>query len=34
VVYTLASLAGAFSVSMPMLITVRVFQGFWKAMFV
>jgi MFS family permease len=34
VVYTLASLAGAFSASMPMLITVRVFQGFWKAMFV
>jgi MFS family permease len=34
VVYTLASLAGAFSVSMPMLITVEVFQGFWTAMFV
>lgn len=34
VVYTLASLAGAFSVSMPMLITVRVFQGFGTAMFV
>ena len=27
-VYTLASLMGAFSISMPMLITVRVFQGF------
>ena len=34
VVCTLASLAGAFSVSMPMLITVRVFQGFGTAMFV
>ena len=34
VVDTLASLAGAFSVSMPMLITVRVFQGFGTAMFV
>jgi EmrB/QacA subfamily drug resistance transporter len=34
VVYTLASLVGAFSVSMPMLITVRVFQGFGTAMFV
>jgi EmrB/QacA subfamily drug resistance transporter len=33
-VYTLASLIGAFSVSMPMLITVRVFQGFGAAMFV
>ena len=34
VVYTLASLTGAFSISMPMLITVRVFQGFGAAMFV
>jgi EmrB/QacA subfamily drug resistance transporter len=33
-VYTLASLAGAFSVSMSMLIAVRVFQGFGTAMFV
>ena len=33
-VYTLASLMGAFSISMPMLITVRVFQGFGAAMFV
>ncbi len=33
-VYTLASLMGAFSVSMPMLIAVRVFQGFGAAMFV
>ena len=34
VVYTLASLTGAFSISMPMLIAVRVFQGFGAAMFV
>jgi EmrB/QacA subfamily drug resistance transporter len=34
VVYTLASLAGAFSTSMTMLIAVRVFQGFGTAMFV
>ena len=33
-VYTLASLTGAFSISMPMLIAVRVFQGFGAAMFV
>lgn len=33
-VYTLASLMGAFSISMPMLIAVRVFQGFGAAMFV
>jgi EmrB/QacA subfamily drug resistance transporter len=33
-VYTLASLIGAFSISMPMLISVRVFQGFGAAMFV
>ena len=33
-VYTLASLTGAFSTSMPMLIAVRVFQGFGAAMFV
>jgi len=34
VVYTLASLTGAFSTSMTMLIAVRVFQGFGAAMFV
>jgi EmrB/QacA subfamily drug resistance transporter len=34
VVYTLASLTGAFSISMPMLIAVRVFQGSGAAMFV
>jgi len=33
-IYTLASLMGAFSISMPMLIAVRVFQGFGAAMFV
>jgi EmrB/QacA subfamily drug resistance transporter len=33
-VYTLASLLGAFSISMTMLIAVRVFQGFGAAMFV
>jgi len=33
-VYTLASLLGAFSVSMSMLIAVRVFQGLGAAMFV
>ena len=33
-VYTLASLLGAFSVSMSMLIAVRVLQGFGAAMFV
>jgi EmrB/QacA subfamily drug resistance transporter len=33
-VYTLASLTGAFSISMPMLLAVRVFQGFGAAMFV
>jgi len=33
-VYTLASLTGAFSISMSMLIAVRVFQGFGAAMFV
>jgi MFS family permease len=33
-VYTLASLAGAFCVSMSMLIAVRVFQGLGTAMFV
>ena len=32
--YTLASLIGAFSISMPMLIAVRVFQGCGAAMFV
>jgi EmrB/QacA subfamily drug resistance transporter len=34
VAFTLASLAGAFSTSMTMLIAVRVFQGFGAAMFV
>ena len=34
VAYTLASLAGALSTSMTMLIAVRVFQGFGAAMFV
>ncbi len=34
VVYTLASLTGACSISMSMLIAVRVFQGFGTAMFV
>ena len=33
-VFTLASLTGAFSISMSMLIAVRVFQGFGAAMFV
>ncbi len=33
-IHTLASLLGAFSISMPMLIAVRVFQGFGAAMFV
>jgi EmrB/QacA subfamily drug resistance transporter len=33
-VYTFASLLGAFSISMPMLITVRILQGFGAAMFV
>ncbi|MEJ2156187.1 MAG: MFS transporter [Desulfobacteraceae bacterium] len=33
-VYTFASLMGTFSISMPMLISVRVFQGFGAAMFV
>ncbi len=33
-IYTIASLLGAFSVSMAMLIVVRVFQGFGAAMFV
>ena len=33
-IYTLASLMGAFSISMPMLIGVRILQGFGTAMFV
>ncbi len=33
-VYTFASLLGAFSISMPMLITVRILQGLGAAMFV
>ncbi len=34
VIYTLASLVGAFSISMSMLIVARIFQGFGAAMFV